>query len=148
MQGLALAGRGALADSEDDTSLVKAARHDLQAFAGMYRRYVPRVYRYLYSQVGNAVEAEDLTSQVFTAALEALPGLNGTTEAGKAAFAARYDAGRDRIVMYSLSTCGFCAEKRRQFDSMGVRYSEYIIDQDAAAEARLNDRLQRAAAPR
>jgi uncharacterized membrane protein YhaH (DUF805 family)/glutaredoxin len=77
-------------------------------------------------------------------ALEALPGLNGTTEAGKAAFAARYDAGRDRIVMYSLSTCGFCAEKRRQFDSMGVRYSEYIIDQDAAAEARLNDRLQRA----
>ena len=77
-------------------------------------------------------------------ALEALPGLNGTTEAGKAAFAARYDAGRDRIVMYSLSTCGFCAEKRRQFDSMSVRYSEYIIDQDAAAEARLNDRLQRA----
>ena len=27
---------------------------------------------------------------------------------------------------------------------MGVRYSEYVIDQDTAAEARLNDRLQRA----
>lgn len=77
-------------------------------------------------------------------ALQALPGLTGSNESGKAAFAERYDAGRDRIIMYSLSTCGFCAEKRRQFDSIGVRYTEYLIDEDASAEARLNDRLHRA----
>lgn len=76
--------------------------------------------------------------------LAALPDMGGTGESGKAAFSAHYDAGRDQIVMYSLSTCGFCAEKRRQFDSMGVRYIEYMIDQDPTAEARLNDRLHRA----
>ena len=78
--------------------------------------------------------------------LPSLPGLPAVpgNETGKAAFTQRYDASRDRIVMYSLSTCGFCAEKRRQFDSMGVRYVEHIIDEDPAAEARLNTRLHEA----
>ncbi len=76
--------------------------------------------------------------------LPAMPGLPGVpgNETGKAAFTQRYDASRDRIVMYSLSTCGFCAEKRQQFDSMGVRYVEHIIDEDPVAEARLNARLR------
>lgn len=62
----------------------------------------------------------------------------------EAAFLARYDAHRDRIVMYSLTTCGYCTEKRRQFEHMGVRFTEYMIDEDAAAEDRLNAQLQRA----
>lgn len=72
-----------------------------------------------------------------------LPGVPGS-DSGKAAFTQHYDASRDRIVMYSLSTCGFCAEKRQQFDSMGVRYVELMIDEDPVAEARLNLRLREA----
>ena len=58
----------------DDAVLVRAARHDLAAFAALYRRYVTPIYRYLYSRVGNAADAEDLTAQTFVAALEGLPG--------------------------------------------------------------------------
>jgi DNA-directed RNA polymerase specialized sigma24 family protein len=57
---------GAKTDSREDAVLVKAARRDLSAFATLYRRYVTPVYRYLYSRVGNAVDAEDLAAQVFT----------------------------------------------------------------------------------
>ena len=55
---------------EDETQLVTRFCHDPAAFAELYRRYVRRVYRYLYSHVGEEAEAEDLTAQVFTAAWE------------------------------------------------------------------------------
>ncbi len=73
-----------------------------------------------------------------------LAGLKATQHDDEAAFLARYDARRDRLVMYSLTTCGYCTEKRRQFERMGVYVTEYMIDEDSAAEDRLNDRLQRA----
>jgi RNA polymerase sigma-70 factor (ECF subfamily) len=59
--------------TEDDPSLVRAAQRDSAVFGALYRRYVTPVYRYLYSRVGNAAEAEDLTAQVFIEALEGLP---------------------------------------------------------------------------
>jgi glutaredoxin len=73
-----------------------------------------------------------------------IAGLASTQQGDEAAFMARYDAHRDRIVMYSLTTCGYCTEKRRQFEHMGVRFTEYMIDEDSAAEDRLNAHLQRA----
>lgn len=73
-----------------------------------------------------------------------LAGLASPRHDDEAAFLARYDAHRDRIVMYSLTTCGYCTEKRRQFEHMGVRFTEYMIDEDSAAEDRLNAQLQRA----
>lgn len=45
---------------------------DPQTFAALYRQHLPAVYRYLYRRVGNAAEAEDLTAQTFTEALESL----------------------------------------------------------------------------
>jgi RNA polymerase sigma-70 factor (ECF subfamily) len=59
-------------DGADDSLIVRAARSDPAAFAPLYRRYVTRVYRYIYSRVGNNADAEDLTAQVFLAALEGL----------------------------------------------------------------------------
>src|SRR5690606_23373838 len=65
--------RGAVSPAPDDAALVRAARGDPAAFAALYRRYVGPVYRYLYSRLGHAAEAEDLTAQVFSEALQALP---------------------------------------------------------------------------
>lgn len=58
---------------EDDEVFVRAAQKSPKAFTLLYRRYVTRVYRYVYSRVGDASEAEDLTAQVFTDAISALP---------------------------------------------------------------------------
>ena len=41
------------------------------AFEDLYREYVNRVYAFLRSQLGNAQDAEDVTSQVFMKAYEA-----------------------------------------------------------------------------
>jgi RNA polymerase sigma-70 factor, ECF subfamily len=56
-----------------DDELVARSRDDPGAFADLYDRYLPQVYRYLFSRVSSQAEAEDLTSQVFLAALEAFP---------------------------------------------------------------------------
>ena len=45
---------------------------DPDAFAQLYRQHLSAVYRYLYRRVGNAAEAEDLTAQTFTEALDAV----------------------------------------------------------------------------
>lgn len=56
----------------DDTQLVKLAHDDADAFEVLYRRHVTRVYRYCYGRLSNVADAEDLTTQVFLAALESL----------------------------------------------------------------------------
>ncbi|MCC7117400.1 MAG: RNA polymerase sigma factor [Anaerolineales bacterium] len=53
--------------------LQKAALGDKSALAVIYDAYVRPIYRYLYSRVGNAPDAEDLTAQTFLAVLEYLP---------------------------------------------------------------------------
>jgi RNA polymerase sigma-70 factor, ECF subfamily len=72
MENLALDKDEADFTDADEAALVKAARSDPAAFSALYRRYVTPVYRYLYKWVGNAGEAEDLTSLVFTAMVEGL----------------------------------------------------------------------------
>lgn len=59
-------------EEDEESRLVAVARTDPAAFSALYRRYVTPVYRYLYKWTGSQAEAEDLTSQVFTAALEGL----------------------------------------------------------------------------
>lgn len=58
--------------SEDISALAMEAKSDPVAFGRLYDHYVQPVYRYLYSRVESVHEAEDLTSQTFIAAYEAL----------------------------------------------------------------------------
>jgi RNA polymerase sigma-70 factor (ECF subfamily) len=57
----------------DEPALVRAAQTDAQAFGALYDRYVQRVYRYCFYRTNHASDAEDLTAQIFMAALEGLP---------------------------------------------------------------------------
>jgi RNA polymerase sigma-70 factor, ECF subfamily len=59
--------------NQDEVSLVRAAVDDPDAFAVLYWRYLPRVFRYVYSRVGEKHAAEDLSALVFGAAWEGLP---------------------------------------------------------------------------
>ena len=56
----------------DDPALIEQARHNSDAFAALYRRYLTSVYRYLYSRLGIVHDAEDITTQVFIDVLEGL----------------------------------------------------------------------------
>ena len=56
----------------DDSTLVKEASRNADAFTELYRRHVTPLYRYLYHRLGNVKDAEDLTAQVFMEALEGL----------------------------------------------------------------------------
>jgi RNA polymerase sigma-70 factor (ECF subfamily) len=63
---------------QDERHLVRQAIHDVEAFAELYRRHLTRVYRYHMAHVGNARDAEDLTSQTFMAALEGIRSFRGS----------------------------------------------------------------------
>ena len=52
--------------------LEQARAYDAQALAEIYDRYAAPIYRYLYRYVGDAAQAEDLTSEVFVRLLHAL----------------------------------------------------------------------------
>lgn len=54
----------------DDLPLIEAAREDPKEFGSLYNLYVERVFKYLFSRVGNIKEAEDITSQTFLSAFE------------------------------------------------------------------------------
>jgi len=57
--------------SEKELAL-RAKRHDPEAFAALYDKYVNKIYHYIYYKVGSVAEAEDLTAQVFLRAWEAI----------------------------------------------------------------------------
>jgi len=57
----------------DEEALVQAAQRDIAAFGPLYARYQDRIYTYLCTRTGQAEDAADLTQQVFTQALAALP---------------------------------------------------------------------------
>jgi RNA polymerase sigma-70 factor (ECF subfamily) len=59
-------------ESTDDDVLAQQARHEVEAFAVLYRRHLQRVYSYALSRVGNTHDAQDLTAQTFLAAMQAL----------------------------------------------------------------------------
>jgi RNA polymerase sigma-70 factor (ECF subfamily) len=58
---------------DEDAEPIAESKNNPAAFSVLYDRYVQSIYRYLYYRIGSVPEAEDLTSQTFLAALEALP---------------------------------------------------------------------------
>ncbi|MEA4910084.1 MAG: sigma-70 family RNA polymerase sigma factor [Chloroflexi bacterium] len=59
---------------DEEARLLSRAAGDANAFGQLYQAYVKPVYRYLYARVGNPMDAEDLTAQVFTQAFEGMAG--------------------------------------------------------------------------
>lgn len=58
--------------ASDDAALVAAARRDRREFAGLYERYVDRLYRYALARTGSETVADDIVSETMVAALEGL----------------------------------------------------------------------------
>jgi RNA polymerase sigma-70 factor (ECF subfamily) len=64
----------------DDDALAHAAQQhpqDPTAFAELYRRYLPGVYRYCLVRLGHVQQAEDVTAETFLAALEHIGSYRG-----------------------------------------------------------------------
>lgn len=58
---------------DSDAQLVLAAQKDTAMFRALYDRWAVTVYQYFYHRTGEMTSAEDLTSQLFLAAYQALP---------------------------------------------------------------------------
>ena len=58
---------------QDEQGLVaRAQQHDAEAFAQLYERYFEKIYRYIALKIGDRLEAEDMTQQVFLKALKSI----------------------------------------------------------------------------
>jgi RNA polymerase sigma-70 factor (ECF subfamily) len=60
-------------DDSREAELVRLAQRDKAGFQPLYARWVTPVYKYLLFQLGSPADAEDLTSQTFLKAFQALP---------------------------------------------------------------------------
>lgn len=58
--------------SQRDAADVLAARHDLAAFAPLYRRYADSVYRYCVRRLDDPERAADATSTIFIKAMQSI----------------------------------------------------------------------------
>ena len=58
---------------QDEERLIQRAKqHDEAAFAQLYEEYFDRIYRYVALRIGDKMEAEDITQQVFLSAIKAI----------------------------------------------------------------------------
>jgi len=83
---------------QDEESLVRQAQeHDQEAFAQIYEEYFDKIYRYITLKIGDAVEAEDLTQQVF---LNSLRSISSFRWKGKPFSAWLYRIAHNQVVDY------------------------------------------------
>lgn len=53
----------------------------------------------------------------------------------------------NEVVMYSLTTCPYCREKRQWMEKAGIPFREYFVDTDQARMEELNGLLQSHSVP-
>ena len=83
---------------QDEESLVRRAqKQDQEAFEQIYEEYFDRIYRYITLKIGDAVEAEDLTQQVF---LNTLRSISSFKWRGKPFSAWLYRIAHNQVVDY------------------------------------------------
>lgn len=58
-----------------------------------------------------------------------------------------YGETHDKLIMYSLTTCGYCKKKVKEFNAEGIPFTEYFIDKDSARREELNAKLTKAGLP-
>lgn len=114
----------------DEATLIEHARREPDAFAVLYQRYLPRVYRYLYLRLGNQHDAEDIASQVF---IETLDGLRHNRYKENGSFPAwLFTIARRRLVDFQRKTVPASLEEHPSSDPD-------LLDQIQTAEN--NERL-------
>lgn len=59
--------------TDDDSELILAAQKNPARFQALYDRWAVPIYQYFYHRTGEMASAEDLTSQLFLTAYQALP---------------------------------------------------------------------------
>jgi len=57
---------------EEESLVRRAQQQDQQAFAQLYEEHFDKIYRYVALRIGDRVEAEDITQQVFLKALRSI----------------------------------------------------------------------------
>jgi RNA polymerase sigma-70 factor, ECF subfamily len=63
-----------LTENNEEKALIDRAKEDPAAFGALYKRYVDRIYNYIYYRTGSAGDAEDLTGKVFFKAMSHIKG--------------------------------------------------------------------------
>ena len=111
---------------QDETDLARQASRDVEAFAELYRRHLPRVYRYHIAHVGNVKDAEDLTSQTFMAALEGIRTFRG---AGSFAAWLLGIASRKRLMFFRAGKPEIPLEAADLFPSPGLPTDQAAMQQ-------------------
>jgi len=56
----------------EESLVLRAQQHDQEAFAQLYEEYFDKIYRYVTLKIGDEMEAEDVTQQVFLNTLHSI----------------------------------------------------------------------------
>ncbi|MFQ6099926.1 MAG: RNA polymerase sigma factor [Anaerolineae bacterium] len=120
--------------SEDEARLIQRAKKgDPTAFAEIYDRHQPAIYRYIFYQVDDAATAEDLTSEVFARLVEKI---DRFTYRGRPLLAWLYTIARNLVTDY----------RRRAGRSLPLPLDERLVASTDALEEAVEHRLAAAVA--
>lgn len=59
----------------------------------------------------------------------------------------RYGESHNQLIMYSLTTCGYCKQKVKQLKQENIAFTEYFIDVDSKRRDELYTKLRKSGYP-
>jgi RNA polymerase sigma-70 factor (ECF subfamily) len=122
------------ARTEDDENLARQAQHEPTLFGQVYERHMERIYAYCLARTGSVEDAQDLTSDIFLAALENLD---------------RYDRRRSFAGwLYGIAHHKVVDHYRRRRFSTPLEAIESMADPGASTEGEAEKRIQLQSAAR